>query len=71
MALLIFDTLFSNTLFCSYSDLALLADPEFKKCVEMYAKDEELFFKDFAAAFAKLLELGVPFAATKPWYKIW
>jgi len=53
------------------SDIALIADPEFKKCVEMYAKDEDLFFKDFAAAFGKLLELGVPFAATKPWYKIW
>lgn len=93
----------------------MIADPEFKKYVEMYAKDEDLFFKDFAAAFGKvrsvfsclsrklstvfipresrkvntsqsiqqlthlirisfasqLLELGVPFAAVKPWYKIW
>jgi len=32
------------------------------KHVEAYAKDEQLFFKDFAAAFSKLLELGVPFA---------
>jgi cytochrome c peroxidase len=30
----------------------------------MYAADEELFFKDFAAAFSKLLELGVPFPTT-------
>jgi cytochrome c peroxidase len=29
--------------------------------VELYAKDEDLFFKDFAAAFSKLLELGVSF----------
>ena len=50
------------------SDIAMVQDPEFKKYVEMYAKDEDLFFKDFAKAFAKLLELGVPFAA-KPWYK--
>ena len=43
------------------SDVALLKDPIFKKCVEMYAKDSDLFFSDFSAAFAKLLELGVDF----------
>jgi len=53
------------------SDMALILDPEFKKYVEMYAKDEQVFFKDFAKAFSKLLELGVPFAATKPWYQVW
>jgi len=53
------------------SDLALVADPEFKKWVEVYAKDENKFFKDFASAFAKLLELGVPFPATKAWYQFW
>jgi hypothetical protein len=26
--------------------------------VEMYAKDEDLFFRDFAKAYQKLLELG-------------
>jgi cytochrome c peroxidase len=53
------------------SDIALTLDPEFKKYVELYAKDETAFFKDFASAFAKLLELGVPFAATKKWYQFW
>jgi cytochrome c peroxidase len=55
------------------SDMVLIADPEFKKYVELYAKDETLFFKDFAKAFAKLLELGVPFASivNKPWYQFW
>jgi len=43
------------------ADLSLVEDPEFKKYVELYAKDEQLFFKDFAAAFEKLEELGVPF----------
>ena len=43
------------------SDLWLLEDPNFRQYVELYARDEELFFKDFAAAFAKLLELGVQF----------
>lgn len=54
------------------SDMILVSDPDFKKYVEMYAKDEDLFFKDFAKAFAKLLELGVPFASLgKPWYQFW
>lgn len=39
----------------------LLWDKKFKPYVQQYAKDEEAFFKDFAAAFSKLLELGVPF----------
>jgi cytochrome c peroxidase len=30
-----------------------------RKWVEAYAKDQELFFKDFASAFQKLQELGV------------
>jgi len=53
------------------SDIALIKDPGFKKYVELYAKDEDAFFKDFAKAFAKLLELGVPFPIVKPWYKFW
>jgi cytochrome c peroxidase len=43
------------------ADLWLVEDPEFRKVVELYAKDEQAFFKDFAAAFGKLLELGVKF----------
>lgn len=50
-----------GTLMMLPSDLWLLEDKEFKKYVEMYAKDETLFFNDFAAAFSKLLELGVKF----------
>ena len=40
------------------ADIALIEDPEFKKWVQAYAKDEALFFRDFAAAFGKLMELG-------------
>ena len=29
--------------------------------IRAYAKDHDLFFKDFSAAFAKMLELGVKF----------
>ncbi|KAL3775894.1 hypothetical protein ACHAWO_012912 [Cyclotella atomus] len=53
------------------SDLALIQDPAFKKVVELYAKNEEAFFKDFASAFSKLLELGVSFPSTKAWYQFW
>jgi len=48
------------------ADLAFIQDPSFRKHVEAYAHDEQLFFKDFAAAFSKLLELGVPFPAQQP-----
>jgi len=53
------------------SDMVLIQDPAFKKVVELYVKDEDVFFKDFASAFAKLLELGVSFPATKAWYQFW
>lgn len=45
------------------ADMAMVWDKKFRKYVDLYAKDEEKFFKDFAAAFGKLLELGVPFAS--------
>jgi len=61
----------SGNLMMLPSDIFLMADPEFKKWVEIYAKDEDRFFRDFAKAFAKLLELGVPFASIKPWYQVW
>ena len=40
------------------SDVALLLDPEFKKWVEVYAKDEKTFFADFTKAWVKLQENG-------------
>lgn len=42
------------------TDMALVWDRKFKPYVDEYAKDEDKFFKDFAAAFGKLLALGVP-----------
>jgi peroxiredoxin len=41
------------------ADYSLIVDPKFKVWVEKYADDKDLFFKDFADAFSKLLELGV------------
>lgn len=40
------------------TDMALLEEP-FRPYVELYAKDKQKFFDDFAAAFLKLIELGV------------
>ncbi|RAL49304.1 unnamed protein product [Cuscuta campestris] len=40
------------------TDKALLDDPEFRHYVELYAKDEEAFFEDYAASHKKLSELG-------------
>ena len=40
------------------SDIVLVQDKKFRQYVKEYAKDQQLFFKDFAAAFQKLEELG-------------
>ncbi|KAL3688170.1 hypothetical protein R1sor_014479 [Riccia sorocarpa] len=40
------------------SDKALVTDPEFRKYVDLYAKDEDVFFADYAEAHQKLSELG-------------
>ncbi|KAM7516118.1 hypothetical protein LguiA_005701 [Lonicera macranthoides] len=40
------------------TDKALVEDPKFRPYVELYAKDEEEFFKDYAASHKKLSELG-------------
>jgi len=58
----------TKTLMMLPADIALVQDPGFKKYVELYAKDGERFKKDFAAAFGKLLELGVKFPSEKSWW---
>ncbi|KAJ4715993.1 Ascorbate peroxidase [Melia azedarach] len=40
------------------TDKCLLEDPQFRRYVELYAKDEDAFFRDYAAAHKKLSELG-------------
>ena len=40
------------------SDIALIEDPKFKRYVDAYAKSQDEFFADFAAAFEKLETLG-------------
>jgi len=41
------------------TDIALIKDNKFKKYVEIYAENENIFFADFAAAYSKLLQNGV------------
>lgn len=43
------------------TDIALIKDAKFKRYVDAYAADEKVFFHDFAAAFQKMMELGVNF----------
>lgn len=52
--------LFTSQLTCSR---ALIKDKDFKKHVERYAKDSQVFFKEFSDVMVKLLELGVPFVS--------
>lgn len=40
------------------SDVALLKDSYFNEWVDIYAQDKVRFFRDFAIAFQKILELG-------------
>jgi len=54
-----------GSLMMTPADMALVHDPEFKKIVEEFTKNEDAFFKEFSSSFAKLLELGVPFEKAK------
>ncbi|KAG4305701.1 hypothetical protein PORY_000611 [Pneumocystis oryctolagi] len=56
----------SKSLMMLPTDMCLVNDKEFRKYVELYAKDEKKFFEDFSKAFSKLLELGVPHLDQEP-----
>lgn len=56
----------TKTLMMLPADYALIQDKALKPWVEKYAKDNDLFFKDFAAVITKLFELGVPFKPDTP-----
>lgn len=61
----------SKTLMMLPSDMALVEDEQFKKYVEIYAKNGDKFAKDFADAFGKLLELGVKFRSSNEQSQSW
>ena len=52
------------------SDMALLWDKTYRTHVEAFAANEDVFLGEFAKAFGKLMELGVP-AFKKPFYQFW
>ncbi|KAL7269616.1 heme peroxidase [Rhizina undulata] len=62
-----FEDVATKSLMMLPADMALIKDKEFRKHVERYAKDNDLFFRDFADVFARLLELGVPFKQEEKW----
>ena len=53
----------SRSLMMLPTDMALVQDKAFKEHVERYAKDNEVFFKEFKDVVVKLFELGVPFTS--------
>lgn len=50
-------------------EIAMLEDKELKPYFELYAKDMGRFYDDFAAAFKKLIELGVEFNGDEKEYE--
>eukprot|EP00268_Persea_americana_P013206 TRINITY_DN1575_c1_g1_i2.p1 TRINITY_DN1575_c1_g1~~TRINITY_DN1575_c1_g1_i2.p1 ORF type:complete len:293 (+),score=81.35 TRINITY_DN1575_c1_g1_i2:410-1288(+) len=52
------------------TDKALLEDPEFRGYVDLYAKDEDAFFKDYAVSHKKLSELGFNPSSSSSVYKL-
>lgn len=49
-------------------EIDMLEDEKLKPYFELYAKDTAAFFEDFANAFKKLIELGVPFTGEEKEY---
>ncbi|MCJ1485161.1 hypothetical protein MMC06_005334 [Schaereria dolodes] len=54
-----YDEDFETELMMLPTDMALTTDQHFSPWVKKYANNKELFFRDFAAVFAKLIELGI------------
>lgn len=50
------------------SDIVLIQDKEFRKYVEKYAKDADLFHKDFGAVVGKLFDLGCKNGRSGRWF---
>lgn len=49
-------------------EITMLEDKDMKPYFELYANDVSVFFQDFADAFKKLIELGVPFTGDEKEY---
>jgi catalase (peroxidase I) len=53
-----FEDVESGELMMLPTDMAIKTDPKFRVYAQLYADDEDLFFRDFAISYAKLLSLG-------------
>ncbi|KAK8202971.1 cytochrome c peroxidase mitochondrial precursor [Phyllosticta capitalensis] len=58
-----FEDVKTKSLMMLPTDMALIQDKKMKPWVEKYAKDQDLWFKDFSNCVMRLFELGVPFAS--------
>ncbi|KAK7532080.1 heme peroxidase [Phyllosticta citribraziliensis] len=58
-----FEDVKTKSLMMLPTDMALIQDKKMKSWVEKYAKDQELWFKDFSNCVMRLFELGVPFTS--------
>jgi cytochrome c peroxidase len=56
-----FEDVKTKTLMMLPTDMELVKDKSFRSYTELYARDNEAFFKDFSEACVALFELGVPF----------
>ncbi|KAK3806711.1 MAG: heme peroxidase [Benniella sp.] len=59
----------SRSLMMLPADMAMMKDKEFRKWTEIYAKDQQRFFDDFAKAVEKLFELGCAFEENTKVYR--
>lgn len=50
-------------------EITMYNDKKFRPYFDLYAKDSDKFFEDFAKAFKKLIELGVPFTGKEKEYE--
>lgn len=60
-----FQDIKSKSLMMLPTDMALIKDKLFRPHVERYAKNNDVFFKEFSDVICKLLELGVPFTSSE------
>ncbi|KAG9205383.1 heme peroxidase [Epicoccum nigrum] len=56
-----FEDVKTKSLMMLPTDMEIVKDKSFRKYAELYAKDNDAFFKDFSNAVVTLFELGVPF----------
>ncbi|KAF2872507.1 heme peroxidase [Massariosphaeria phaeospora] len=57
-----FEDVKTKTLMMLPTDMEIIKDKSFRAHAERYAKDNDVFFKEFSDAVLRLFELGVPFS---------